>query len=56
MVAVDDGRHGEDHAVLVLDHRVHRTVPDYGQVLLQLGVALKKFTTNLIEFKMERVF
>lgn len=41
-VTVDDGRHGEYHAIFVLDDRIHGAVPDYTEVLLQLGVILKR--------------
>ncbi|KAI8421046.1 hypothetical protein MSG28_008175 [Choristoneura fumiferana] len=45
MVAVDDGRHGEDHPVFVLDDRVHRAVPDYAQDSLVKLIPLRTAAT-----------
>ena len=38
VVAVDDGRHGEDHALRVPDDGVRKGVPDDVEVLLQVAV------------------
>jgi len=40
LVTVDNGRHGEDHALAVVDDRVDRFVLDDVEVVLQLHVRL----------------
>ena len=41
LLPVDDGGHGQDGALGVVDHRVDRAVPDDAQILLQVTVRLK---------------
>jgi hypothetical protein len=41
VIAVDDGRHGQDHVVRIVDDRVHWTVLDDRQVSFQVTVGLK---------------
>ncbi len=42
LVAIDDGRHGEDGALRVVDDGIDGAVPDDGQVGLQMTVSLPK--------------
>ena len=40
VIAVDDRRHGEDHAVRIIDNRIHWLVFDYVQVMSKVTVFL----------------
>lgn len=39
-LTIDDGRHGQDDAIAVVDDRVHRLVLNNVKVMLQVAVCL----------------
>ena len=41
MCTVDDGGHGEDNTILIIDDGIHRFVPDNWKVVLQVTVLLQ---------------
>ena len=42
IATIDDGRHGEDNPVPVIDNRVDWFVPDDGQVVAKVAVLLQR--------------
>ena len=41
-LTIDNGRHGENHSVLVVDNRINRFVSYDGQIVSQVTVFLNK--------------